>query len=124
MTTKDNLPEPVKQETADVVLYEPPTSFEVVDRGPGEPIVFNHFGDSFVGIFEDIDEAANESGELFEVARFMGADGKPYVIFPGAALRRGIAKLAHGQWARITYTFDVDTGKPSPMKCFTVEVGR
>lgn len=122
--TKDNLPEPVKQETDALVVYEPPTMFEVIDRGPGEPVNFEHFGDSFVGMFEDSEEVANEDGQLFEVARFLGADGKAYVIFPGAALKRALAKLANGQWARVTYTFDVDTGKPSPMKCFTVEVGR
>lgn len=124
MTTKDNLPEPVKQETDALVVFQPPASFEVIDRGPGEPVSFSAFGDSFTGIFDGLEEATNDDGEMFHVARFVGPDNKSYVIFPGAALERAVRKLAVGDWARITYTFDVDTGKPSPMKCFTVEVGR
>lgn len=124
MTTKDNLPEPAKQETAEVVVFTPPTAFEVIDRGPGISVTFTDFGDTFIGIFEGWDEGANDDGETFPIARFTGADANSYVIFPGAALERAIHKLNKGEWARITYTFDVDTGKPSPMKCFTVEVGR
>lgn len=124
MTTKSNLPEPVNQETAEVVVYEPPAAFEVIDRGPGEVIQFNHFGDSFVGIYDGPDEGIGDDGEKFSIARFMGANGNNYVIFPGAALERALHKLNKGEWARVTYTFDIDTGKPSPMKCFTVEVGR
>lgn len=124
MTVKDNLPATTPDPIDALVVFEPPASFEVVDRGPGTPVNFEHFGDSFVGMFEDMDDVLTEDGEKLLVARFVGADGKAYVIFPGASLKRGLSKLAHGQWARVTYTFDVDTGKPSPMKCYTVEVGR
>lgn len=124
MTTKDNLPEPVKQETDEIVVFTPPTAFEVIDRGPGKTVEFTRFGDSFVGIFEYVEDFQPEEGPNFHVAHFMGANGESYVIFPGASLSRALDKLNKGEWARITYTFDVDTGKPSPMKCFTVEVGR
>lgn len=124
MTTKDNLPEPVKQETGEVVVFQPPAAFEVIDRGPGTVVTFSNFHDTFVGIYDGWDEGTDDDGAKFPIARFMGADGNNYVIFPGAALERALHKLNKGEWARITYTFDVDTGKPSPMKCFTVEVGR
>lgn len=124
MTTKDNLPEPVKQETAEVAVFTPPGSFEVIDRGPGEKVEFGNFGDSFIGIFEHIEDYVPDEGKPFPIARFLGADGLSYVIIPGAGLIRPLQRLKYGDWVRITYTYDVDTGKPSPMKCFTVEVGR
>lgn len=124
MTTKDNLPEPVKQETAEVVVYEPPAMFEVIDRGPGEKYTFESFGDSFIGIYQGYEEAVNKQGEPFIVSHFVGADGLNYDIQPGAGIKHVISKMLPGEWYRLTYTFDMDTGKQSPMKCFTVEVGR
>lgn len=123
MATK-NLPDTVDQSTGEVVVYEPPAAWEVVDRGPGEQVSFQHHGDSFQGIYMGREEAEDDKGKKFFVDSFTGADGNPYVIFPGASLARGMHKVQRGEWCRITYTFDLDTDKPSPMKCFTVEVGR
>lgn len=134
--SKTNLPESLS--TADVVqmavptsagagaltVFEPPTFFEVVDRGPASVVNFNHHGDSFVGVYEYTEEMVDDEGEKFPMAVFTGADAKPYCFFPGKSLQRGLRKVNVGQWARITYVADVDTGKPSPMKAFIVEVAR
>src|SRR5271154_1605674 len=101
---------------AAVQVYTPPASFEVVDRGSAETVNFNTIGDSFVGIFEYLTELVDAEGEKFPQALFTGADGKAYCIFPGAPLRRGLTRLKEGDWVRITYTQDIDTGRPSPMK--------
>lgn len=124
MSTKDNLPAPKPEDTGDLVVFQPPGNFEVVDRGPAEQVTFAHHQDSFIGIYEGSEEATTEDGEVFEVALFTGADGKPYSIFPNWVLKRALRKVDYKQWARITYVGDMDTGKPSPMKCYIVEAGR
>jgi hypothetical protein len=121
--SKTNLPAELDPTSSEVVVFEPPTAFEVIDRGPATPVAFEHFGDSFVGIFDDADTLQDEEGKEFTIALFTGPDGRPYCIFPGASLERPVRKLKHGQWVRITYTMDADVGKPSPMKVYTVEVG-
>ena len=108
----------------ELVVYEPPTAFEVIDRGSATSVTFQSFGDSFVGIFEDMEEMTDEGGEVYSMATFTGADAKPYCIFPGASLKRALRKLTKSQWCRITYTMDIDTGQPSPLKGYVVEVGK
>lgn len=120
MTTKTDL-EPVA--AAAPVIYEPPATFEVVDRGIPERFKFDQIGDSFVGIFEYTDEATNDEGEKFPVAVFTGPDGKPWSISPGASLERAVKRMEPGRWYRVTYTKAIDTGKPSPLKSFVVEAG-
>jgi hypothetical protein len=105
-------------------VFEPPTAFEVVDRGAAETINFETLGDTMTAIFEGLEEVTLEEGELINLARFTGPDGKPYAVFPNEVLRRGLAKVEAGRWVRITLTSLVDTGKPSPLKSYTVEVGR
>lgn len=122
--TKPNLPEVVDQTTGELTVYDPPAAWEVVDRGPGEQVTFNYHGDSFQGIYMGREEQDDDKGKKFFVDSFTGADGKSYVIFPGASLERGMRRVNRGEWVRITYTFDLEVDKPSPMKCFTVEVGR
>lgn len=123
MATK-NLPDTVDQSTGEIEVYTPPSAWEVVDRGPGDPIEFQHHGDSFQGIYMGREIGTDKDGDQFPIDQFTGADGKSYVIFSGASLSRGMKKVERGQWARVTYVFDLDIGKPSPMKVFTVEVGR
>lgn len=121
---KDNLPDLPDQHTDDLVVYQPPDAFEVVDRGSATPINFEHIGDSFVGIFEGTEEVTTEDGEQLELATFTGADAKPYCIFPNAVLKRALRKVDLKQWCRITFYAEIDTGKPSPLKSYVVEVGR
>jgi hypothetical protein len=123
MADKDTLP--AVHHMAEVAVYEPPSSFEVVDRGAAEGFKFDHVGTSFVGRFEyTADVTEEKTGELFLQAIFTGADGKPYSIFPGGSLARAVHRMKEGEWYRITYDRDIDTGKPSPMKSYVVEQGR
>ena len=105
-------------------VFEPPTAFEVADRGAAETISFEALGDTMTAIYEGLEDVTLEDGEKIDLARFTGPDGKPYAVFPNAVLRRGLAKVDPGRWVRITLTSLVDTGKPSPLKSYTVEVGR
>lgn len=123
MTSNKQL-EPLPANSTDLVVHQPPEAFEVVDLGSAETVRFDHFGDSFMGIFMGIDEIIDEDGEKFDIANFIGADNRPYCIFPGASLKRALRRLEPKQWARITYTRDIDTGQPSPLKSYVVEVGR
>ena len=104
-------------------VYQPPASFEVLDRGAAEVFKFNAIGDSFVGMFDELRDMTDTEGEHFEQAIFMGADGRNYCIFPGASLVRALHKLTRGDWVRITYDQDIDTGRPTPMKSYVVERG-
>jgi hypothetical protein len=116
------LPAEIITSDGEIVIFTPPTSFEVVSRGAAEPVKFGSHGDTFVGIFEDSEDMVDDDGKAFTAATFTGANGKPYVIFPGAILERGLRKVKPKQWVKITYVGDVDTGKPSPLKSYIVEV--
>jgi len=114
---------PAVPATNEVAVFTPPASFEVVDRGAAETFKFEVLGTTFVGIFEYIGTLTSDDGEMFAQAIFTGPDGKPYSIFPGANLERALKRLSGGEWVRITYDRDIDTGKPSPMKSYVVERG-
>ncbi len=119
-----NLPDKVVTSDGEIVVYTPPANFEVLSRGVSEPVKFTHHGDSFVGIFEDAEKLEDDDGKPFMACTFTGPDGKPYVIFPGAILERAMRRVEPKQWVRITYIGDVDTGKPSPLKSYVVEVAK
>jgi hypothetical protein len=120
----NNLPATKPEKEESPVVYQPPASFVVLDETGADVVTFDHHGQSVVGIFRGSEEMVDDDGEKFDMASFTAPDGKPFVIFPGKGLRRIIYKLSIGEWARITYRGDIDTGKPSPMKAFTVEVAK
>ena len=107
----------------EVAVYQPPASFEVVDRGSAEVIKFDNVGDVFVGRYEYTTRLTDDKGELYPQAIFTGADAQPYCIFPGGTLRRALENIDKGQWVRITYEKNVPTGQPTPMKSYIVERG-
>lgn len=124
MSPASNLPAETTTPSDELVVYQPPSTFEVLDRGAAETVSFEHCGESFVGIFEGLEEVTTDDGEQLPLGRFTGPDAKAYAIFPNTVMLRGLRKLEPGQWARITYVADVDTGKPSPLKSFVVEGAR
>ena len=67
----------------EVAVYQPPASFEVVDRGSAEVIKFDNVGDVFVGRYEYTTRLTDDKGEIYPQAIFTGADAQPYCIFPG-----------------------------------------
>ena len=121
--SKDSLPATVTAGN-EVTVYEPPASFEVVDRGSAEVVKFDTVGESFVGRYEFTTHITDEkTGEIYPQLLFTGGDGKPYCIFPGGTLRRAAERMEEGVWYRITYEKAVDVGQPSPMKSYVVERG-
>jgi len=118
-----NLPEKTPEHETALEVLTPPSQFVIAFRGSAEVFRFDHMGDSLVAIYEGSEEITTEDGEIIEMATFTGADNKPYCCFPNGVLRRALAKVSVKSWVRITYTADIDTGKPSPLKNYVVEVG-
>jgi hypothetical protein len=121
---KDNLPDTVDAEDKVLAVFTPPTDFITVDEGLANTVEFAQVGDSFTGIYQYTETITPDEGDPYPMASFTGVDGEPYVIFPGKGLRRGMRKLQPNDWARITYLGDLDTGKPSAMKCYRVEIAK
>jgi|SRR5215472_9641932 len=100
-------------------------SWDTVIQETGDQIVFDTVGDQFVGLYTGTRQAENE-GEKFTILTFMGPGGKRYQTNAGWKLESGFldADIKRGDIVRVTYVQDVDTGRPSPMKDFRVEVAR
>ena len=121
---KDNLPEKLETRPGDLEQFTPPAAFSTVDVGSSEAVKFEALGDAFTGVFLGLEDITTEEGEVLPMASFIGPDGKGYCLFPNVVLRRGLAKVEPKEWCRITFDKEIDTGKPSPLKSYRVEVGR
>jgi hypothetical protein len=93
----------------------------------GDQIVFDTIGDVFTGLYlgsrtvlaeEDNPESA------FRILMFTGTDGKPYQVNAGWKLESAFKLIPERSIVRITYVKDIDTGQPSGMKDYRVEVAR
>lgn len=122
MTKETNLPTAPPDGSDMPVIFKPPTSWEVADRGAAETINLTTVGDWMVGIFEGLDEITTDDGEHLIVARFLAPSGRPVALFPNSILKRSLVRVEVGRWVRITLEKLVDVGKPSPLKSFVVEV--
>jgi hypothetical protein len=87
----------------------------------GDQIVFDTIGDVFIGQFTGARKADTDDGQ-FTILTFMGVDGKPYQTNAGWKLQEGFSDIDSGTIVRVTYVKDVDTGSPSPMKDFRIDV--
>jgi hypothetical protein len=123
-TEKKNLPALTEEAPTEVAVFEVPAVFEMLDRGIPTRVSFDTIGETFVGIFESLETALDDNDKEFEVALFTGPDGEPYSIGLSAGLVRPLRKLHPKDWARITLDRFVDTGKPSLMKSYLVQVAR
>ncbi len=91
----------------------------------GDQIVFENPGeDVFIGQYVGSRIVNQEDGNNFTVLQFIGIDGKPYQTNAGWKLEDGFMDIEAGSIVRMTYVKDVDTGSPSPMKDFRIEVAR
>jgi hypothetical protein len=95
-----------------------------VDENPST-VIFDTIGDQFIGTFEraQMIELPDSGGEEFCQLQFRNADGF-FGINAGYKLSQAFSKIDPGTMCRITYVKDIDTGQPSPMKDFRVEVSR
>jgi hypothetical protein len=87
----------------------------------GTQIVFDTIGDTFIGMFTGKRHAVND-GEDFTILTFTGTDGEAYQTNAGWKLSEGFSDIPSGTIVRIKYVKDVETGSPSPMKDFRVDV--
>jgi len=104
----------------------PPTDWadvrwSVHTQETGDQIVFDTVGDQFIGMFNG-SQKAEKDGEEFIILTLTGTDGKPYQTNAGWKLEGAFSDIPSGTVVRITYVKDIDTGQPSPMKDFRVDV--
>jgi hypothetical protein len=110
------------------------TGWETVSDESGTLVNWEHPGESFVGTFigtrHIVPPDANSDDDEFDQQMFRAnpdATGDGEVLFAingGYKIREALKPEHEGRLIRITYVKDVDTGQPSPMKDFKVEVKR
>lgn len=87
-------------------------------------IVFEDIGDEFVGEFLGFRQLQDQaSGQHYTQARFR-QDEEIYFTRANHSMKNGLDNVRVGQTVRIVYASDIDTGQASPMRGFTVQVGR
>ena len=111
----------------DSVQYVSDDEWEVVAPESGEPVKFTNKGDSFIGVFtKTIVISFEEDGtpQSFNQHIFADSEGAVRTINGGYKFDKELAALEPGSKVRITYVGDVDTGRPSPMKDYRIEVAK
>lgn len=98
--------------------------WETVEQESGQKLTFANVGEQFVGTFVETALIEPENGESFTQQRFRSPEGELYSFNGGFKVNRGLEKATPGDLVRITYMGDVDTGQPSPMKDFKVEIAK
>jgi hypothetical protein len=93
----------------------------------GEKLFFTTPGEQFVGIYVGTDVITNPKprdgdSPTFEQQKFRTPDGKLHTINGGHKIQQGMKDVIPGETVRLTYMGDIDTGSPSPMKDFRVDV--
>lgn len=87
-------------------------------------IVFEDIGDEFIGEFLGFRELQDQaSGQHYVQARFR-VEEDIYFTRANHSMKNGLNSVRVGQTVRIVYASDIDTGQASPMRGFTVQVGR
>lgn len=110
--------------TEDPVTFLPDDSeWETVVEESGEKYVWENVGQQFIGTYREQRTISAEGYEPFDQQVF-DVDGKVVTMNGGYKLREAFADIPKGSLVRITYVGDIDTGQPSPMKDFRVEVAR
>lgn len=106
--------------------------WETVAEESGEKMKFETVGDEFIGTYEGLThivpkkEGTTEEDE-FDQLLFRDGNGKLYALNAGYKLLEaftGEAAPEKGSRVKLTYVGNVDTGQPSPMKDFRVQVAR
>jgi len=118
MATKDD------ETTTGVDVIPDDAEWETVEQESGQKLTFANVGEQFVGTFVETALIEPENGESFTQQRFRSPEGELYSFNGGFKVNRGLEKAVSGDLIRITYMGDVDTGQPSPMKDFKVEIAK
>lgn len=87
-------------------------------------IKFEEIGDEFIGEFLGYRKLQDrDSGQYYTQAR-LKQDEEIYFVRANHSLKQGLDQVRPGSMVKITYASDIDTGQASPMRGFTVQVGR
>lgn len=93
-----------------------------VEAEPETKIVFEEYGDEFVGEFLGYRNLTDrESGQNYTQARFREEDGTICYTRANHSMREGLDRVPIGTKTRLVYATDTDTGMASPMRTFTVQ---
>jgi hypothetical protein len=87
----------------------------------GSKVEFENPGDTLRGIYLGAREVDHE-GDTFTVLSFRGPDGVLYETNAGWKLREGFADIAPGTKCQLIFTKWVQTGQPSPLKDYRIDV--
>lgn len=98
--------------------------WETTEQESGQKLSFTNVGEQFVGTFVETALIEPENGESFTQQRFRTPEGELYSFNGGFKVNRGLESAVPGDLVRITYMGEVDTGQPSPMKDYKVELSR
>ena len=104
--------------------------WETVAEGSRTKVQFDTIGDVFTGEYQGTEEITNPNdGRTWMQYNFRGhspaeLSGELCAINGGFAFRRAFESVPVGSLVRITFIKTVDTGQPTPMKDFKVEVAR
>jgi len=118
---------PVEPDISDVSTAPDEWEFETVAEEAPTRVVFDEFGDVFVGQYvgtEHIEQPIDEKGidQSFDLLNFRARDGQLYAINSSYKLVEAMGKVDEGDWVRITYVKDLPTKRGlNPMKDFVVD---
>jgi hypothetical protein len=88
-------------------------------------VLFDTFGDQFVGQFMGLVTIAPDDGsEPFELYTFTATDGELYAINSSWKMNKGMKDVTPGEWCRITYVKDIPSSKGNPVKDLRIDVRR
>lgn len=98
--------------------------FETVRDESPTRVIFEEFGDTFVGQFSRLDHITPDNGkdDPFDLWVYYAQDGKPYAVNDSYAVRQGMKDVLEGQWVRLTYVKDIPSSKGNDVKDIKVEV--
>lgn len=113
-----------EETTTGVDVIPEDAEWETVEQESGQKLTFANVGEQFVGTYVETVLIEPDQGETFYQQRFRSPEGELYAINGGFKLKRGLESASPGDLVRLTYMGDIDTGQPSPMKDFRVEVSR
>jgi hypothetical protein len=86
-------------------------------------ISFDFIGDEFIGTYLGTRSQQNDNGSYTQL-RFRGEDGEVYFTNANYSLSEGMRQVRPNNLVRLTYVADKDTGQPTPMRIFRVDVAR
>lgn len=96
--------------------------WDTVQEESATRVVFDEYGDSIKGTFIGPEEIAPQNGEPFTLLLLRGDDDVVYALNSSYKLDQAFGKVNPGDYVRVTYVKEIDTGEASPMKDFKVEV--